>query len=304
MAVVSVKELHQKRRSSIKDGKIAHTRAFMVITDSVTDGTAVALVAAGVPSYGDAHPVDTGCTANSVEAEPVNDSSNHFEVTVEYGSAEGSTAVADNPLQRPPEVSWNFNEATQAYFVDESDTKKMVVNSAGEPFDSFLERETGELGITVTINEASYDASVADQFSHTINDGPVVIDQTTYAAGTLKLSPITATKVTETVETNGVPTKITFYRKTYTLKARRDGWKDKPLDAGLNERVGDLTTGYKLKPILDVTNQPVKKAMALDGNGKVNKADPNVVPPITLEFQPYRTMTWNFPWNSSAAWAA
>jgi hypothetical protein len=303
MAVVSVKEMHQKRRSSIKGGKVAHTRAFLVTTDAITDGTAVALVAPGVPAYGDPHPLDTGCTVNSVEAEPMNDSSNHFEVTVEYAAGDGSFAVVDNPLNRPPEVSWNANESTCAYFLDHSDPPKPVVNSAGEPFDQFLERETGELGITITMNEASFDAAAADEFSHTVNAGPVLIDKTTFAEGTLKLSPITATKVTELVETNGVAEKFTYYRKTYNLKARKDGWKEKPYDVGLNEQVGDPKAGFKLRPIVDATNAPVKKPWPLDGKGKKQNGDPNNTP-VTLEFQPYKSVGWTFPWTSAAAWAA
>lgn len=302
MAIVSVKELHQKRRSSVKDGKTSHTRAFIVITDDIADGTAAAILAPAVPRYGHAHPIDTACTVTSVDADPVNDSSNHFEVVCEYAAGDSGFVVVDNPLNRPPEVSWNSNETTTAYFLDNSNPPKLVVNSAGEPFDNYLERETGELGIQITMNEATFDASAADAFSHTINDGPVIIDKTTFAEGTLKLSPIQATKVKERVETDGVVMVVTYYKKTYTLKARRDGWKDKPIDTGLNERVGNLAAGFKLKPIVDVTNAPVKKPWPLNGTGRKQSGD-TTVPPVTLEFEPYKKATWTFPWNNAQVWA-
>ena len=222
---------------------------------------------------------------------------------MEYTVPTGGFVVVDNPLNRPPEVTWNANESTCAYFLDHSDPPKPVVNSAGEPFDNYLERETGELGIQITMNEAAFDAAASDELSHTINAGPVIIDQTTFAEGTLKLSPITATKVSELVETEGVTQKFTYYKKTYNLKARRDGWLDKPIDTGLNERVGDLAIGFKLKPIVDVTNAPVKKPWPLNGGGKKQSGDPTV-PPVALEFKPYKPAAWSFPWNNAEAWAA
>jgi hypothetical protein len=303
MAVVSVNELHQRRRSSIKDGKPSHTRAFIVITDDINDGTAVAIKAEGVPVYGEDHPDDDACSVTSIEADPVNDSSNHFEVTCEYTTTDTIFVTIDNPLDRPPEVSWNSSEATCSYFLDCSNPPKPVVNSAGEPFDAYLEREVGELTITITMNEETYDAAEADQFSHTINDGPVIIDSTTFAEGKLKLSPIQASKVKERIEQEGVVMELTYYKKTYNLKARREGWNDKPLDTGLNEKIGDLATGFKLKPILDATNQPIKKAAALNGQGKKQSGDPNETP-VTLEFEPYPKKAWSFPWNNAEAWAA
>jgi hypothetical protein len=45
MAVVSVREQHQRRRSGWRDGKETHTRVWIVITDDPTDGPRVAMAA-------------------------------------------------------------------------------------------------------------------------------------------------------------------------------------------------------------------------------------------------------------------
>src|SRR5690606_23964783 len=107
---------------------------------------------------------------------------------------------------------------------------KYIVNSAGEPFEQSFERESSELTITMTRNEETFDAAFADQFSHTVNEGAIVLDQTTFGPGTLKLSPISATGP-------HVENFVTFYRVTYIFKARRSGWKDKRYDVGFNELV-------------------------------------------------------------------
>lgn len=116
--------------------------------------------------------------ATGIDADPVSGSSNHFEVVVEYTRPDPSKPIG-NPLNRPPEIIWSNSEATAPYFIDKSDPPKPVVNSAGDPFDQFREREEGEMTITITVNEASHDAAAADAFSHTINAGNVTIDGTT-----------------------------------------------------------------------------------------------------------------------------
>ncbi|HEV7299620.1 MAG TPA: hypothetical protein VGN72_09670 [Tepidisphaeraceae bacterium] len=57
MPVTDVAERFDRRRSSIKDGKVSHTRTWLVTCDAITDGTAAALTASAggvtIPRYGD-----------------------------------------------------------------------------------------------------------------------------------------------------------------------------------------------------------------------------------------------------------
>lgn len=310
--MISIKELHQKRRSSLKDGKASHTRAFLVVTDDIADGTAVALgatitdeseaILAAVPTIGQPHDKDTSAKATGIEASPVNDSGVHFEVTVEYAGT-GVLGMPANPLDRPAEISYGFQDATESYFIDRSDPPKPVANSAGDPFDSFLERETGWLVLTINTNEPTHNPVVADAFSHTTNREAVTIDGITYAAGTLKLSPITAQKVKERIEEEGVVMEVQYYKRTYVLKARKDGWKEKPLDLGLNELIADPdpTKPGKLKPIVDSVNAPIRRPWPLNGAGR--KKPKGTETAATLEFLPYAEASWStlaFTW--SAMW--
>src|SRR5206468_868306 len=110
----------------------------------------------------------------------------HFEVTVEFTTVDPAKTVAD-PLARPPEINWGGSEATEPYFLDRSKPDpKPKVNTAGDPFEQDKERECGEMTITITINEPTHDAALADTYSHTTNLNDVTIDGTIYAAGTLK----------------------------------------------------------------------------------------------------------------------
>jgi hypothetical protein len=295
MAVVSVKEKHDRRRSSDRDGKPAHTRVYLVTCNDPHDGTAVALTANDgtnrVPRYGERI---GNLIVTSVDADPVSGSAVHFEVQVELTSAENAEQedAQIHPLSRPPEVSWGSNETTEPYFLDESPTPKPVVNSAGESFESFLERERGELVITASLNEPTHDAAAADTYSNTINQDAVTIDGTTYPAGTLKLSPITASRQVEDWRNEqGEVTRVVFYKRTYVFKVRAAGWNDKVLDVGYNELTGDAVKGWKLKPILDGASVAVRKPYPLDGTGK-RKPKPTDKP-AELEFKPYKVKSWS-----------
>lgn len=321
MAIVSVKEKHERRRSSVKDGQRAHTRVFLVTTDNIQNGPAAALNAndgdMAIPQAGAEHPSGDGTTVNNIEAEPHQDSGIHFTVTVEYAGEEdedsggGGTPVGDDPTLSPVEISYAAAEATEPYFLDESPQPeewnamtygpwqgRPVVNSAGEPFDNFLERDVSELVITIVSNEVNYNPNTMDLYSNSINVEPVLIDGVTFAPGTLKLSPMTATRqswMNSDGETD------TYYKVTKTLKARRQGWVDRMIDTGTNELdyQGDeppvIVFGepheVNLMPIINAAGLRVSKPWPLNGKGK-KRPRPDE-PPAILTFQPYRAADWS-----------
>jgi hypothetical protein len=296
MAIVSVKEKFDRRSTrKRKDGSntiTTHTRVWIVECSDIRDGTAEAAEAAGVPQIGEAHPQSFGCECTSVDADPLDRDSHRFEVTAEY-SDEADAGGSDRelpPLDRPWDISWGGTASTGPYFIDTED--KPVVNSAGEAFDSFLERETSELTITITKNHDRGDPGTDELYSNTTNDNDVQIAGTVFLSGTLKLSPIQASHVTET---SGGYT-ISYWRKTFQMKARRDGWTERLEDRGYNERIpeqidhdGDSTTIYKMRPILDTNAQNARKPQLLDGDGKLLAID---APPVELEFKPYQPLGW------------
>lgn len=257
-------------------------RVFLVTCNSPHDGTAAALTASvtvngiehRVPRAGDDY---LGTTVNSIEADPKDNSDRHFEVTVESSDADESETFAVHPLDRPPEVTWT-TETTEPCFIDVDDEKpKPVTNSAGDPFDQFLERECGEMVITVAMNVDYHDAADADLYSHRVNREHVTVDGTTYAPGTLKLSPIQATRVIEIWQGQ----ELLFYRRVLQFKARRQGWDDQPIDLGVNELVqvtekvnGVDRTVKKRKPIMDSAGLPVRKSVTAGRCGQAQGADP------------------------------
>ena len=291
MAIKDVQPIHPRRRASYRDGKFTYYLLWLVTSDTQYDGPAAAIIAPGIPPPGSIF-INGGKKAylTGLDVDPRDNSDRHFEVQAEFTTDD---IEDDNPLHQPPTYSWSYQEATEPYFIDEStngaDGKGVpVVNSVGDAFEQFMQRESGTLTITVGRNEANYDAASDDQYGHTVNKFPVTLDGTTYDTGTLKLSPISAVKSSKKVRTGET---IVYYAKTYIFKARHEGWHDAPLDVGYNTSVGDKTkNNQSIVPIVDANGLPLKTPWPLNGAGKKK---PNATDkPAVLDFQPYKSMDW------------
>jgi hypothetical protein len=139
VGVSRVTEQFERRRSSFRDGKIMHTRAFLVTTDNVDDGTAVALTAVdptdetSIPAPGEwlilptdliddpnnpgqkiPNPLKIYPRITGIDADVWQNSSNHFQVLCEY-TVPDPNDPPDNPLDRPVELSYTYNEGTERF---------------------------------------------------------------------------------------------------------------------------------------------------------------------------------------------
>jgi hypothetical protein len=291
MSVVSVKPLHERQRSQYRDSKFAYSLVWLVVCSEITDGSATALHADGIPVAGDVFIDVAGNVAalTSIDVDLHGNGDRQFEVLCEFDTTVGGDND-DNPLDQPWGYNYTYQESTENYFIDRSDpngdtgtANKPVVNSAGDAFQQFMTRENGMLVITLTRNVSSYSPANLDQYKHTVNMAPVTIDGTSYATGTLKLSPITATKNTVTLKNL---TTVTYYAETLTFKARHEGWNQTVLDVGFHTLVGTKSNNTQsIQPIVDANGTPVTTPWPLDGTGhaKPNSTDT----PANLTFSPY-----------------
>lgn len=239
-----------------------------------TDGTNT------IPSIGQSHPDDSSLYVNKVQAKPNGDTAQSFLVEVDY-----SDQVQQNPLEVPAAIAWDFDEATQPYFLDNDPSgPKPCVNSAGEPFETLLEREAGKIKCTIVKNQASYNPTQAVTYSEAVNSDSFSLDGVTISEGQAKMKAITGGAKT-TVNIGG--TDVTYRPVTYTIHFRED-WNDVIEDRGYHESDGS----GKLKEINKGT-PPIKpdKPWPLDGSGG---AKPNATDtPETITFYPYSTQPFS-----------
>jgi hypothetical protein len=206
-------------------------------------------------------------------------------VQIDYSD---QVTIDQNPLDQPDEITWDFSESEQAYFLDNSSPQKHVVNSAGEPFQDFLKRETGQIHATVKRNVASYDPPTAVANLQVVNSDSFTIDGATVAINQAKLSSIAAGGF-QVANVNGF--QIRYRQQTFTLKFRQS-WDDVVGDYGFNEVQvdgGGTPTG-KLQPIATGVGTKVDKPWPLNGAGArmPNSTDT----PASLTFKPYEKVAF------------
>ena len=286
MAVVSVKEAFEDRRSSTRRGVTTHTRSYYVVCNNFTDGPAVARTAddgtTAIPSSGDTFPGDSAAYARRIDAEPHDGQPDMFIVRVEYTdeAPSGGGGFEPNPLLRPPAIRWGGTSRTEAYFKDVDD--KAVVNSAGVGFDEMLVRETGDMVVTITRNQSTFDVDQAIEYLHVTNSDSFTVDGWTIAAEHAKMGPIQADKHIE----GG----IEYYQVQYPIKLMRGAFDDKLLDVGYDERTPTpLANAGDPRPIVypsgEHAGERVSKPYPLDEFGQaILTPDPTI---RTLTFKPY-----------------
>jgi hypothetical protein len=174
MAVIGITEEMEGRRSSSADS--TETRVFIVETDSKTDGPRAARLADlgggnAVPRPGDQYPGVTGVYVkkDGVTAEPRQGSPTVFTVTVVYSYPPpgGEAALDEDPLARPPEVSWTGDAWTEPRYVDAEGNP--MNTSAGEQFDPPLETAGRDPILHYADNVDDFDERDAIAYAYAVN---------------------------------------------------------------------------------------------------------------------------------------
>jgi hypothetical protein len=254
MAVVSVKRQDHLSTSNVTATEKTASDFYVVVFDAPATAIQAETATDGItsiPTIGNAHAADSSRKVKSVTAKADEDSPRMvFTVQVDYSN---KFTVLASPLSVPQQTAWDFSEATQTYFQDESDDPKLTVNTAGETFSELLSRETGVLTVTVTKNIAPNDWNPSTAVSYmsdpatAVNSATFTLDGHTIGVGEARFAGITCGPIkTE----NG----IQYRERTIILKLSAN-WKHAIESRGLNEV--DPDNEGKLRPIRKTDGTPV-----------------------------------------------
>lgn len=266
MSVTFVRPLKRGRTGTREagGGKRTYTQTFIVGTDDVQDGSLVARTAID-PNGGPVIPqpltfyvagneFDLGAFVKSVEAHEIGETGMLWEVTVTADSEMPEPPKdQENPLDRPPEVSWSF---AQFQRVAEKDINgNAIVNSAGQAFDPPIQIDDSRPVCDIERNEDAFDPDVIFAYKDAINADTLDIGGLTVAPGQAKMANISARRQFENSQ---------FYWKVaYQIEVKQDGWNLSVLDQGWYKK----GQNGKLTPCVDDAGNEVTAPVLLDGQG-------------------------------------
>ncbi len=181
-----------------------------VLCNDFNDDDSIAYNAAGLPEIGDLHPQGGGKYAI---AKRIDERMGLlFRIRIEY-------AGQASPLIQPYERSWACEKVVEKLWTDASGNA--LLNPLGERYED-VSREFTDVVYTVTRNEASFpQALIATHVDH-VNSDAVTFGTQVHAVGTCLMHEISGQK-----DQTG-----NYYRVTYRIRIRSDGWKKRILCEG------------------------------------------------------------------------
>lgn len=190
----------------------------------------------------------------------------------------------DNPLLRPAVIEWDSETFRKP--IEEDITGRWITNSTLlEKFDPPIERDDSYLKLTISRNEASFDATLAAMFQHSVNEDSF-----------FGFDPITVLcrRIRSSTASEG---KTFFWRTSYEFAIRYDPevssgsgkqptWDLELLDSGYYFLSGGL------RRILENDGSPSSKPRLLDNAGGVLAVGGTPVY-LTPPFQIYKRKTFS-----------
>lgn len=174
-------------------------------------------------------------------------------ITVEYGPADPLEFTPTDPMIERPKISFASNQFQVPVTVTFEDGEEVaVVNSAGDPFDPPVMVDQPRLLMTITRNEAAYNALLANDLHNAINNAPWF----GLPALVWKCLNITGEQAQD-------PNGDRYWVVTYQFELNRDQWLVLVLDQGMRE----VTSAGKKIAITDDKGQFADSPWPLNANG-------------------------------------
>lgn len=268
MSVVSV-NLIASCESSIGDkNQSYYTLVYRVITNSRTDGALLARTATPWSRgmhYQTATEFDTGSFCTEIRTNQEADDGKQWLTTVQFGP---SPNIEESPLNQPWEISLDGQNIEVPYNID-SDGRP-VLNTVGDPFATQTMKQMNQPILTITRNEASFNAALTF-FANTVNADVFYGG----APGTVFCN--TPKQKRDFSSNFGF-----FYPTTYSFVYDPNGWDQTLLNQGMRSR--NARGVYKN---VTVQGLPITEPILLGPTGDIL---PQGVPPISLTYRPYPRM--------------
>lgn len=268
MTVIYMEEMASGRTAKNSRGIRTYQAQFRLRTTDQTDRPYDVGSHPSLPVIGSVHPDDSFAWCTDIDVAPSEPWAG-WTVTATYTT---EREITENPLSEPAVITWNSEQYQKPVTIDKDE--KLIVNSAGDPFDPPAMMDDARVSVTVTKNVASVPSWVFE-YHNAINSASFTIDGRTIAARTAKVQSLS---IGERQFRNDVQFRVL----TYSMTFRYEGWPLVLLDAGMRKISG-------------ATRVPIANADApvpLDGLG-APIADPTFDNAVYGTFYVYREVSFS-----------
>ena len=231
MAITAVTKVRETGNYSW--GNRTYTETWRVESNSAAETMPAILTASSggttIPNIAAAHSADATAKAiekscvQQVEDEPVWLVTVHYTRPVFQGSTSGQGQVVESPLDEDPIIDWGEYATQKVHAKDINGAD--IENSAGDRYDPPIMSDVHYPTVSVTRNEATYDASLAHDMRDSINSSACTICGLYTAQYAAKLVSWCARSATR----NGV----SYWEHSYRVEFDPDTWIWSQLCAGL-----------------------------------------------------------------------
>ena len=223
----------------------------------------------GLPAAGTAHPVYTSLRV--VEHEPIEENARQWFVRVTYRVAE---AIPGEPSTTPVTVRTSYrNSNGQRELSFDAATGAVILNSAGDAFDSVITVPTGDFEIQIVKKQNVSNLSTLIGFNGTVNSGASTVGGISVAAHKGRL----------TIDVSEIEDANYDYEVIYTVAIRSNiipsgettqdiGWREAFLQQGYRALFGSPAE-LKYVTVIDEQGEdvPVNKPVLLNADGGITE---------------------------------
>lgn len=285
MAVISAREEPQTGNDD-NEGNIGAVRMYLVETNNKNDTWRTVRASPLLPRPGDVFPGSTYLIVLNRSGLQDRARRTRWMVTITYGipkSTDGSPTGSGSGSDIENEIpEYSVDSETVYEYRNHDLDGRPIKNSANELFVPPLEIPVQITVYTIARNRLTFDNGQAQEFLDTVNSAPYVISATNARFGFASRTAL----LTKYGGVRRYRADIGFYwRVTWEIKERKDGWRKKFLDHGFMELDESAPGGgggstAPNKPIVSKNGLPINGPVLLNGSGKPLAAggDPVFVP--------------------------
>lgn len=262
------------RTARNEKGARTYQRRFNLETTLLTEGPFAVGSNASLPIIGSPHPEDANAFCISLDVTQ-KAGWKQWAVTANYSD---ERTLDDNPTDDPASITWNSEQFQKPAVFDLSG--KLIVNSAGDPFDPPAMMDDSRRVVTVEKNLAVVPTWILD-YQDAVNSDTFTVDGVSIGVGKAKMQAVT---VGPRQRRNGT----IFRTVNFTIHLQREGWLLDILDAGFRRKISGGRENIRNSGDSELPTAPVP----LDGNGQPID-DPTPTNCVFLQFAVYKTRAFS-----------